>query len=195
MGTVEDRPSAGAAVVTQRRSGGTLHQVVDAARTWPETWRAALFQGASAAMVAVFCYSTVSLVPALQESYWAPIAAVVVLYPDREATRKAAIQRFIGTIVGSLVGWGCAAWWHRSIVLYGLGVAVAVGICYLMRLENASRLCAVAVSVITLIPRSAPAYEIAFHRFVEVSYGVVCALAYTVVVDLVRRRRGRVADR
>jgi uncharacterized membrane protein YccC len=180
--------------VTLDRSSRTLHPVVDAARTWPETLRAALFQGASAAIVAVFCYSTVSLVPALQESYWAPIAAVVVLYPDREATRRAAVERFIGTIVGSLVGWGCATWWHGSMFLYGLGIAVAVGICYLMRLQNASRLCAVAVTVITLIPRPGRPCEVAFHRFVEVSYGVVCALAYTVVVDLVRRRRRHVAE-
>jgi uncharacterized membrane protein YccC len=172
----------------------TLHPVVDAAdaaRTWSETWRAALFQGGSAAVVAVFSYATIRLVPALQESYWAPIAAVVVLYPDREATRKAAVARFVGTIVGSLVGWACATWWHESIALYGLGVAVAVGICYLLRLEAASRLCAVAVTVITVIPRPAPAYEVAFHRFVEVSYGVACALAYTAIVDRVRlRRRG-----
>ena len=45
-----------------------------------------------------------------------------------------------------------------------------------------------------VIPRPGPAYEVAFHRFVEVSYGVVCALAYTVVVDRVRRRRRRPAD-
>jgi uncharacterized membrane protein YccC len=166
--------------------------VVDAARTWLETWRAALFQGVSAAVVAVFAYATVSLVPALQESYWAPIAAVVVLYPDRGTMRRAAIERFFGTIVGSLVGWGCATWWHESLVVYGLGIMVAVGICYAARLENASRLCAVAVTVITLIPRPDPAYEIAFHRFVEVSYGVLCALAYTAVVDLVRRHRRRV---
>jgi uncharacterized membrane protein YccC len=184
--------------VTLDGSSRTLHHVVDAARTWPETWRAGLFQGASAAIVAVFSYSTVSLVPALQESYWAPIAAVVVLYPDRAATRKAAIERLIGTIVGSLVGWGCATWWHQSIAVYGLGIAIAVGTCYLMRLENASRLCAVAVTVITVIPRPGPAYAVAFHRFVEVSYGIVCALAYTAVVDRVRRRRrhaGGVQDR
>ena len=55
----------------------------------PPPWRAALVQGTSAAIVAVFCYATIRLVPSLQEPYWAPIAAVVVLYPDREATRKA----------------------------------------------------------------------------------------------------------
>jgi hypothetical protein len=88
-------------------------------------WRGALVHGAGAAFVAVFCYSTARLVPSLPEPYWAPIAAVVVLYPDHEATRKAAGQRFLGTALGSLVGWASAAWWHGNIVLYGLSVLVA----------------------------------------------------------------------
>jgi len=157
-------------------------------------WSTALFQGASAAIVAVFCYATVSLVPALRETYWAPIAAVVVLYQDREATKKAAMERFIGTVIGSLIGWASAAWWHQNIFFYGLSVLIAVGICYLLRLENASRLCAVTVTVITIIPRSEPAHLIAFHRCVEVSYGVACALTYTVVVDLMRHRWRHIAD-
>jgi uncharacterized membrane protein YgaE (UPF0421/DUF939 family) len=149
----------------------------------------ALFHGKSAAVVGVFCYATVRLVPSLHEPYWAPIAAIVVLYPDREVTKKAASERFVGTLIGSLIGWASAAWWHESVALYGLSVMVAVGLCYLLRLENASRLCAVTVTVITIIPRAEPAQVIAFHRFVEVSYGVVCALVYTVGVDLVRRHR------
>ena len=72
--------------------------------------------------------------------------------------------------------------------LYGLAVLVAVGLCYLLRLENASRICAVAVPVITLIPRSEPAYLVAFHRFVEVCYGVACAVGYTLALDAARRR-------
>ena len=147
----------------------------------------------------MFCYSTARLVSSLPEPYWTPIAAVVVLYPDREATTKAAAQRFLGTTIGSLIGWGSAAWWQGNILLYGLSVLVAVGLCYLLRLEAAARLCAVTVTVITLIPRPVPAYLVAFHRFVEVSYGVACALAYTVSVDLARRRarltwRARTSD-
>jgi len=58
-------------------------------------------------------------------------------------------------------------------------------------LALARDLCAVAVTVITLIPRSEPAHLIAFHRFVEVTYAVACALAYTVSRDLALRcRRG-----
>ena len=151
-------------------------------------WLRALLHGLSAAVVAVFCYATARMVPSLREPYWAPIAAVVVLYPDREATRKAAIERFIGTILGSLVGWGSAAWWHQSLLFYGLAILVAVGLCYLLRLESAARLCAVSVTVITLIPRAEPAHLVAFHRFLEVSYGVTCALAYTVLAGVVRAR-------
>ena len=156
------------------------------------SWRGALFHGASAAFVAVFCYSTARrLVPSLPEPYWAPMAAVIVLYPDREATWKAAGPRFFGTAIGSLIGWGTAAWWHGNILGYGLSILLAVGLCYLLRLEAAARLCAVAVTVITLIPRSEPAHLIAFHRFVEVTYAVACALAYTVSRDLALRcRRG-----
>jgi uncharacterized membrane protein YccC len=169
---------------------GWLRQMVDAktTRAWSATWRAALFQGATAAVVAVFCYSTVRLVPSLLEPYWAPIAAVVVLYPNRQATKKAAVERFFGTIIGSLVGWGGASWWHQNVAAYGLAVLVAVGICYLLHLENASRLCAVAVTVITIISRAEPARWVAFHRFVEVSYGVICALLFTILADFLRRR-------
>jgi uncharacterized membrane protein YgaE (UPF0421/DUF939 family) len=158
---------------------------------WKVLGTAALLQGASAAFVAVFCYFTAGFLPSLHEAYWAPIAAVVVLYPETGATRKASTERFLGTAIGSIIGWGSATYWHECVFLYGAAVLVAVGLCHLLRLENASRLCAVAVSVITLIPRSEPAYLVAFHRFLEVSYGVACAVAYTMVLDSARRWTSR----
>jgi hypothetical protein len=59
----------------------------------------------------------------------------------------------------------------------------------------AARLCAAAVTIIALIPFDAPPATVAWHRFVEVSYGVACALAYTAAVPCVvgswRRWRSR----
>ena len=153
--------------------------------------RMAFIQGASSAVVAVFCYFTASLVTSLHETYWAPIAAVVVLYPKTEATRQASIDRFLGTVIGSVIGWGAAVWWHENVLLYGVAILFAVSLCYLLRLGNASRLCAVAVTVITLVPRSEPAHIVAFHRCVEVSYGVACAFAFTEGIAFVQRRRAR----
>ena len=154
-------------------------------------WRAALFHGAFTAFIAIFTYATARMIPSLHEVYWAPIAAVVVLYPNREATMTAAGQRFVGTLIGSVVGWASATWWHQNLLLYGLAILVAVGLCSLLRLESASRLCAVAVTVITVIPRTEPADLVAFQRFVEVTYGVACALVFTLALDAARRRTMR----
>jgi uncharacterized membrane protein YccC len=160
-------------------------------RPWRETAKGALVYATGAAAVAMFAYATASQVSALKEVYWAPIAAVVVLYPGVEATKKAALSRFFGTTLGSLIGWACAAWWHHNLLLYGVAVVIAVGVCYLLRLQDAARLCAVAVTVITLVPRAAPPHIVAFHRFLEVSYGVACALAYTVALEWLRRLKHR----
>jgi len=145
---------------------------------WAATARTAAAQGVAAAVVAVICYVTVRRVAFIQESYWAPIAAVVVLYPGRDDTTRAGADRFFGTALGSVIGWASAAWWGGDLTVYGLALGLAVALCYLARRPGASRLCAVSVSVITLVPRSEPAHVVALHRFLEVSYGVACALAY-----------------
>jgi hypothetical protein len=41
-----------------------------------------------------------------------------VLYREREAAKKTAFDRFSGTAIGCLVGWGSAVWWHENILLY-----------------------------------------------------------------------------
>lgn len=69
-----------------------------------EQVRATLFQGWAVAFVAVFSYFTAQFVLHLQESYWAPIAAVVVLYPDAQSTRRASRDRFLGTLIGCVIG-------------------------------------------------------------------------------------------
>ena len=63
-------------------------------------------QAFAVALVAVFSYATGRVFFHMPESYWAPIAAVVVLYPEAKATRSASIDRFLGTLIGCLVGWG-----------------------------------------------------------------------------------------
>ena len=83
--------------------------------------------------------------------------------------------------------------WHENILLYGVAIVAAVAVCTLLRLEKAARLCAVAVTVLTLVPHVESAQRVALHRFLEVSYGVACALGYTLVADFVGarwRRRG-----
>ena len=153
-----------------------------------EVTRGALLYGAGAAVVAMFCYATALHMPGLVEVYWAPLAAVVVVYPDRDATLKAGLQRFLGTAIGSLIGWGAAAMWNGNILAYGAGVMLAIAVCEILRCEAAARLCAVAVTMITIVPHPEPPHLVALHRFVEVSYGVGCAMGFMAAFDVIAKR-------
>jgi uncharacterized membrane protein YgaE (UPF0421/DUF939 family) len=132
--------------------------------------------------VAVLAYVSARRFPFAHEAYWAAIAAVVVLCPERGATVNAGVQQFFGSAVGGLIGWACASWWHHNVFVYGAAVLVAVSLCYLLHLPNAARLSGVAVTITTLIPSQATPGTVALHRFLEVTYGVACALGYTVAV-------------
>jgi uncharacterized membrane protein YgaE (UPF0421/DUF939 family) len=157
--------------------------------------RLALFHGVGAALVAVFSYVTASRFHWVQEPYWAAIAAVVSLYPDRNATMKAGAQQFFGSAVGSMVGWASASWWHDDVLLYGAAVLVAVTLCYLLRCPTAARLAAVAVTIITVIPMAGTPAVRALHRFLLVSYGVACAIGYTAAVGWIVGLRRRLRPR
>jgi uncharacterized membrane protein YgaE (UPF0421/DUF939 family) len=151
----------------------------------------ALVHGIGAALVAAFSYVTASRIPIMHEPYWASIAAVVSLYPERDATMKAGVQQFFGSAVGGLIGWASASWWHHNVFLYAAAVLLAVSVCYLVHLPNAARLSGVAVTIITLIPFSASPAVVALRRFTEVTYGVACAIGYTAAVACVARLRFR----
>lgn len=72
---------------------------------------------------------------------WAPLAALVVLYPDRKATLTAGLQYFIGTAIGSAIGGACAAVWHGNLAVYGAGVTLTIGAAHVLRRQAAARHC------------------------------------------------------
>ncbi len=112
----------------------------------------------------------------MKEGYWAAIAAAVVMQADLASTRNAGWDRFLGTVIGAIVGLGCAEIWHGNVLWYALGVAVSVLLCSIAGLTVAARLAAVTVSVIVLIPRQEPVWQVSLLRFLEVSWGIAVAL-------------------
>jgi uncharacterized membrane protein YgaE (UPF0421/DUF939 family) len=97
-------------------------------------------------------------------------------------------DRFLGTAVGGLVGWGCAAIWHQHVWIYALAVALTIFVCWVTSIGNAGRLAAVAVTVIVLIPRDEAIWRIALFRFLEVSWGIAVALVIVLLVARIERR-------
>ncbi len=136
---------------------------------------AAARQAVMTAAAAWISYSSSALL-GLHEGYWAAISAIVVVQSDLSDTKNSGRDRFIGTAIGGLAGWGCAACWHQQAWVYALAVGLTIYTCWAIDINNAGRLAAVAVSVIVLIPQDQPLWRIALFRFLEVSWGIAIAL-------------------
>jgi uncharacterized membrane protein YccC len=149
-------------------------------------WATAVAHSVRTAVVAV-----VSLLVArmfrLPESYWAPVTTLVVTQSSLGAALKVSWQRFVGTALGAIVG-GAAAWLFgprlgpHMMVMLGGGVLVLGLVCAAVRVDwSAYRFGGVTLAIVVLIPRAAPAWLVAFHRFAGVSIGIGVALVFAIV--------------
>jgi uncharacterized membrane protein YgaE (UPF0421/DUF939 family) len=116
----------------------------------------------------------------LPEFYWAPISTIVILLSSINPLTLA-WQRFVGTALG--VTWGAliASLFQPNWMVYGVGIFVCGILSAVLRLGNAYRFAAMALSIVLLIAHERPPWIVASHRFVEVSLGIAVALLVTLV--------------
>jgi uncharacterized membrane protein YgaE (UPF0421/DUF939 family) len=148
-------------------------------------WREQARTGAKISLItalAAWISYAVSSSFGLKEGFWAAISAVVVIQQDLAATRVSSRDRFVGTIIGGVLGYLCALIWQRHVFIYVLAVALSVLICWLFRISAAARMAAVTVTVIVLIPTSGALWQIALSRFSEVSWGIAAAVGVQALI-------------
>lgn len=118
----------------------------------------------------------------LQEAYWAPITTLVITQSSFGAALATSWQRFVGTVLGATVGALVAAYFGPQVPVFGVAVFLLGVISAAMHSDRiAYRFGGVTVAIVLLIPRANPPWQVAFHRFAEVSIGIVVALLFTVV--------------
>jgi uncharacterized membrane protein YccC len=118
----------------------------------------------------------------LPETYWAPITTMVITQSSLGATLAVSWQRFIGTVLGALVGAILATFFGPNIGVFGLGVCLLGFLCALVQTDRiAYRLGGVTLTIVMLVPRTKPAWQVAFHRSAGVSLGIAVALVMTIV--------------
>jgi uncharacterized membrane protein YccC len=126
--------------------------------------------------------ATVSVVIArlvqMPEAYWAAIATLVVMQSTLGATLTLSIERIVATLVGASVGALEANFLGANLVAFAVAIFLIGLLSVAFRLEKtAYRYASVTLTIIVLIPRSAAPWLIALHRFIEVSVGIIVALA------------------
>jgi uncharacterized membrane protein YccC len=118
----------------------------------------------------------------LPEADWAPITTLVITQSSLGAAVAVSWQRFVGTALGALVGGIVASKFGPHVLVFGICILILGLLCALARSDrSAYRFGGVTLAIVTLIPRANPAWQVALHRFAEVSIGIGVALLLTIV--------------
>jgi uncharacterized membrane protein YccC len=153
-----------------------------------ETWsagvaaesRPVLVHSARTAVTAVVSLAMARLFR-LPEAYWAPITTLVIVQSSFGAALKVSRERIIGTAFGSVVGAIMASYFTPRLLIFGAGVFILGLICAATKSDRAAyRFAGMTLAIVLLIPRTGSAWHVAFHRFAEVTIGIVVALLMTV---------------
>jgi uncharacterized membrane protein YccC len=145
-------------------------------KVWP-----IVVHSARTAIAAVLSVTVARLVR-LPEAYWAPVTTLVIAQSSLGAALAVSRQRFAGTALGAAVSALVATYFSPRLLVFGACVFLLGLLCALAHLDrSAYRFGGVTLAIVLLIPRAAPAWEIAFHRFAEVSIGIAVALLLATV--------------
>jgi uncharacterized membrane protein YgaE (UPF0421/DUF939 family) len=118
----------------------------------------------------------------LPEAYWAPITTMVITQSSLGAALTVSWQRFVGTMLGAALGAAMASYFGPHALVFGMGVFILGLLRRATRSDlTAYRFGGVALAIVLLVPRTGPPWQIALHRFVEVSIGIGVALVLSVV--------------
>ena len=118
----------------------------------------------------------------MPEAYWAPISALVVIQSSLGAAWDVSKKRFLGTALGAAVGGLLATIFAPRVLTFAAAIFALGLVCALLRLDHtAYRFAGITLAIVMLVARATTPWLIATHRFVEVSLGIVIALALSAV--------------
>jgi uncharacterized membrane protein YgaE (UPF0421/DUF939 family) len=113
----------------------------------------------------------------LPEAFWAPITTLVITQSSLGAAFSVSWQRFMGTVLGALLGAIVASYFEPSVLVFAACVFALGLLCAIVRLDlSAYRFGGVTVAIVLLVPRTGPAWQMALHRSAEVTIGIGVAL-------------------
>jgi len=123
-----------------------------------------------------------------EQPFWAAITAIAVSQHSYVDTRKLSRDQFIGAMVGGVCGLAGAVLGGGHFLAYMVTVAIAIIICWVTNIGSAARLGGITATIMLLVPRIGPAWEVALVRLGEVTLGTVSALLVCALIRVVEQR-------
>jgi len=157
--------------------------MMGAMKLW--TWRKEELPSLSHALrtaVAATLSVVIARLVGMPEAYWAAIATLVVMQSTLGATLTLSIERIVATAVGASVGAVESNYFGANLIAFAVAIFLLGILSFAFRLEKtAYRYASITLAIIFLIPRVNAAWNVAAHRFIEVSVGILVALAFVAV--------------
>lgn len=118
----------------------------------------------------------------LPEAYWASITTVIVMQSTLGAALSVSGFRFAGTALGALMGALLGTYFPSSLLVFAAGLLALGIICPALGFDRAAyKFAGITLAIVLLVLRVNPAWQIALHRFVEVSVGIAVGLIFTAI--------------
>jgi uncharacterized membrane protein YccC len=126
------------------------------------------------------------------EPYWSAIATIVVMQSPLSSTVPLAVQRIVASALGASVAAIEATLFGANLIAFAVAIFVLGLVSLVVRLEKVGYSYAgITLAIIVLIPREMTPLVAAAHRFMEVSLGILVALAVVALWHQKQRLLGR----
>ena len=154
--------------------------VLARAATRGKVWT--VFVHSTRTAVAVLSSALAAQLLGLPEIYWAPLTTIVITQSSLGAALAVSRQRFMGTAVGAVVGAIGARCTGPTLLVLTASIFALGLLCAVSHLDrSAYRFGGITLAIVVLIPRHGPPWQVALHRFAEVSIGIAVALIFALV--------------
>lgn len=112
-------------------------------------------------------------------SLWTCLTTILVLQAHLGGTYRAAWMRFLGLIIGTIIGGAMTATFGSDSLTLGLSVAITIILCSIFKLQESFRIAVASVAVIMIVWQLNPSISpwlFSFYRFIDSCFGILIAV-------------------